>query len=217
MIRRGPRWVWATHSGDKMQRLTATIAIALLYVASFTTTATAEKIDLSTVSCAQLVESIEKGSDKDKSGMGGILYWIAGYSVTEEQDSVIDFGALGKDFDKILAACREQPKVGLLTVSKKFLGENATEHGSDAVDIKTLTCEAAVKSSEDESEGLGLILMWIAGYQASDTESPIFDTDSFEADMTEIGTYCGTNPAVGLLTASNEIMGEDEDDDSTEQ
>lgn len=203
-----------------MQRLTATIAIALLYVASFTTTASAEKIDLSTVSCSQLIESIEKGSDKDKSGMGGILYWIAGYSVTEEQDSVVDFGALGKDFDKILAACREQPNVGLLTVSKKFLGENATEHGSEAVDIKTMTCEAAIKSSEAESEGLGFILMWIAGYQASDTESPIFDTESFEADMTEIGTYCGTNPAVGLLTASNEIMGEDEDDDdddSTEQ
>src|SRR5262249_41248512 len=89
----------ATHSGDQMQRLTATIATALLCVASFATTASAEKIDLSTVSCSQLIESIEKGSDKDKSGMGGILYWIAGYTVTEEQDSVIDFGALGKDFD----------------------------------------------------------------------------------------------------------------------
>ncbi len=106
-----------------MQRLTATIAIGLLYVASFTTTASAEKIDLSTVSCSQLIESIEKGSEKDKSGMGGILYWIAGYSVTEEQDRSSILVLWAKDFDKILAACQaSSPSVGLLTVSSKILG-----------------------------------------------------------------------------------------------
>jgi acid stress chaperone HdeB len=197
-----------------MQRMLATIAVAVLQVGSFAAPAQAEKVDLSTVSCSQLIASVDSGSENDKSGMGGILYWIAGYSVTDEQDSVVDFGALAKDFDKILAACREQPKVGVLTMSSKFMGENATEHGAEAIDLKTMTCEAAVRSDSDEQEGLGFILMWIAGYQASDSESPIFDTEAFEADMTEIGGYCGANPAVGLLTASNEIMGEDETDDS---
>lgn len=197
--------------GQKMQRMFTTLAIVLLQVGIFATTASAEKVDFSTVSCAQLIDSVDKGSENDKSGMGGILYWIAGYSVTEEQGAVVDFGALGKDFDKILAGCREQPKVGVLTMSAKFLGENATEHGSEAVDLKTMTCEAAVKSSADEAEGMGFILMWIAGYQASDSEDTIFDTDSFGTDMTEIGEYCGTNPAVGLLTASDQIMGEDEE------
>jgi len=196
-----------------MQRLFATMAFVLLQVASFTTTASAEKIDLSTVSCSQLIQSVESGSENDKSGMGGILYWIAGFTVTDEQGAVVDFGALGKDFEKILAACKEQPKVGVLTIASKFLGANATaHHGSDAVDLATMTCEAAVKSSSEEAEGLGYILMWIAGYQASDSGNKIFDTDDFEADMHKIGEYCGTNPAVGLITASDEIMGEDEDD-----
>lgn len=193
-----------------MQRFFTTIAVVLAYAASFATPASAEKVDLSTVSCSQLIESVDSGSENDKSGMGGILYWIAGYTVTEEQGAVIDFDGLGKDFDKILAGCREQPKVGVLTMAAKYLGENATKHGPQAVDLKTMTCQAAVKSSTDEAEGMGFILMWIAGYQASDSESTIFDTDSFSADMHKIGEYCGTNPAVGLLTASDEIMGEEE-------
>lgn len=193
-----------------MQRFFTTIAVVLAYAASFATPASAEKVDLSTVSCSQLIESVDSGSENDKSGMGGILYWIAGYTVTEEQGAVIDFDGLGKDFDKILAGCREQPKVGVLTMAAKYLGENATTHGPQAVDLKTMTCQAAVKSSTDEAEGMGFILMWIAGYQASDSESTIFDTDSFSADMHKIGEYCGTNPAVGLLTASDEIMGEEE-------
>lgn len=197
-----------------MQRWIATIGVVVLQIGSFATTASAEKIDLSTVSCSQLVQSVDSGSENDKSGMGGILYWIAGYSTTEEQGSVVDFAGLAKDFDKILAGCREQPKIGVLTMSAKYMGENATEHGAEAIDLKTMTCDAAVKSTPADSEGLGFILMWIAGYQASDSESPIFDTDSFETDMQKIGTYCGENPSVGLLTASDEVMGEDESGDS---
>jgi len=52
--------------------------------------------------------------------------------------------------------------------------------------------------------------MWIAGYQASDAENKIFDTDEFVADMEKIGQYCGKNPSIGLLTASDEVMGEDD-------
>lgn len=200
-----------------MQRLFTAMAVALLGIGSFSATASAEKIDLSTVSCGQLIESIESGSDSDKSGMGGILYWIAGYSVTEDQGAVIDFDGMSKDFDRILAGCREQPKIGLLTMSAKYLGENATKHGSEAVDLKTMTCEAAIESSKNESEGMGLILMWIAGYQASDSESTIFDGDAFTTDMHKIGEYCGTNPAIGLMTASDEIMGDDESDSDTSE
>jgi hypothetical protein len=200
-----------------MTRFLATAALALMQLGAFSQIASAEKIDISTVSCSNLLESIESGSDNDKSGMGGILYWIAGFTATEEQGSVIDFGAMGKDFDKILAGCKEQPKLGLLTVASKYLGENATEQGSEAMDLSTLTCQAAVSTKKDEDEGLGFILMWIAGYQASDSENKIFDTETFVADMQKIGEYCGTNPSVGLLTASDEVMGDDEEDDSEEQ
>jgi acid stress chaperone HdeB len=193
-----------------MQRLFVTVALALMQAGIFTTTASAEKVDISTVSCEQLIQSIEKGSDNDKSGMGGILYWIAGYTVTDEQGSVVDFASLAKDFDKIIAGCRAQPKNGVLTVAKKFLGENGTAQGSEAVDLSTMTCEAAVKSSSADEEGLGYILMWIAGYQASDAEDPVFDTEDFVGSMQKIGEYCGANATVGLLTAADEVMGEDD-------
>lgn len=194
-----------------MQRLLAVMAVGVAMIASLGSPASAEKIDVSAVSCSQLIESISSGTDNDKAGMGGILYWIAGYTATEEQGSVIDFGALGKDFDKILAACKAQPKLGLLTVSNRNLGENATAHGAEAVDLATMTCQAAVSTSKDDEDGLGFILMWIAGYQASDAENKIFDTDEFVADMEKIGQYCGKNPGIGLLTASDEVMGEDDD------
>lgn len=194
-----------------MRRLFATAALVLLQLGVTSGTTFAEKVDMSTVTCSLLIESMEAGSDNDKSGMGGILYWIAGYTVTDEQGSVVDFDALGKDFDKILASCRAQPKVGLLSVASKFLGENATEAGSGAADIATMTCQAAVNASSDDDDGLGLILMWIAGYQASDSEDPIFDADGFVADMQEVGEYCGDNPSVGLLTASGEIMDDDDE------
>jgi acid stress chaperone HdeB len=194
-----------------MTRLLANAALALLQLALWGAPASAEKIDVSTESCSHLLESIASGTENDKSGMGGILYWIAGYTATEEQGSVIDFAAMGKDFEKILDGCRNQPKLGLLTVASKHLGENATEQGSEAMDLSTLTCEATVKSSAGDEEGLGFILMWIAGYQASDAEDTIFDTETFVTSMQDIGTYCGTNPSVGLLTASDEIMGEDDE------
>lgn len=193
-----------------MQRLLAVMAIGLAMIGSSGSPASAEKVDISTVSCSQLLESIDKGTDNDKSGMGGILYWIAGYSTTDEQGAVIDFDGLAKDFDKILAACKAQPKLGLLTVAGKNLGANATAHGAGAVDLATLTCEKATSTSAKDEDGLGFILMWIAGYQASDAENKIFDTDEFVADMEKIGQYCGKNPSIGLLTASDEVMGEDD-------
>jgi hypothetical protein len=189
-----------------MRRLYFIVAIALLQIGGLSTSARAEKIDISTVSCSQLITAIDSGSKNDKSGMGGILYWIAGYVATEEQGSVVDFDSLGKDFEKILAGCKERPKVGVLTVANKLLGENATAQGNEAIDLATMTCEAAVKE-----EGLGFILMWIAGYHASDAESKVFDTDDFVGAMEKVGEYCGSHPSVGLLTASEEFMSSDDD------
>lgn len=193
-----------------MQRILTAVAAVVVQVVMLNTPARADKLDVSTVTCAQLVESLDAGSKTDRYGMGGILYWIAGFTTTDEQGSVVDFGALGKSFDKILEECKSKPNVGVLSAAAKFLGENAPEHGAEAIDIATMTCEAAIKSSQDDEDGIGLILMWIAGYQASDSEDRIFDGDAFVADMKEVGTYCGANPGVGLLTASEDIMSEDE-------
>ena len=179
-------------------------------IAGAASPAFADKVDVSAVSCAQLVESVSSGSKNDKAGMGGILYWLAGYTATDEQGTVIDFTALGKDFDAILKTCSEQPKLGLLTVAKKHLGENATPQGSGAADLATMTCQAAVTTDKSDEDGLGFILMWIAGYHASDAEDHVFDTEDFVSNMQQVGEYCGKNPTIGLLTAADEVMGEDD-------
>src|SRR5262249_16695426 len=152
----------------------AAFAAAVVSAFTFVSAATAETLDVSTVTCSQLVESMDKGSKSDRYGMGGILYWIAGYETSEDKGSVIDFDALAKAFDMILAECKEKPNVGVLSVAANHLGENGTEHGSGAMDVATLTCQAALESSGKDDDGLGLILMWIAGYMASDDENKVF-------------------------------------------
>src|SRR5262249_15623347 len=135
--------------GPPMMRLMG-LAAALLSLVTLTKPAAAETFDISTVTCQDLINISDAGNDNDQYGMGAILYWIAGYSGTDEQATVIDFDSLRTDFDKIVAACKEQPKVGVLTVSERFLGENATKQGAGAMDLATITCEAVQKSDKKD-------------------------------------------------------------------
>ena len=86
--------------------------------------------------------------------------------------------------------------------------ENATKQGSGAMDLATITCEAVLKSDKKDEEGMGLILMWIAGYHAGTHSDSVFDSDAFTKSMTEIGEKCGQNPKLGLMTVSDQVMGE---------
>jgi hypothetical protein len=191
-----------------MMRLIGLLAAMTGFV-TLTTTAPAagDTFDISTVTCQDLINISDGGNETDQYGMGAILYWIAGYSGTNEQATVIDFDSLKTDFDKIVAACKEQPKVGVLTVSERFLGENATEQGEGAIDLATITCEAVQKSDKKDEEGLGLILMWIAGYHAGTSSERVFDSEAFLKSTKEIGEYCTDNPNVGLMTAADKYMG----------
>jgi len=168
--------------------------------------ARAEKLDVSTVTCQQLTDALDHGSKDDQFGMGVILYWIAGYSGTDEQATIIDFDGMKTDFEKIVAQCREQPKVGVLAVSAKFLGENATPQGKDAMDIATITCEKVLDTDKKDEEGLSLILMWLAGYHASVNNDMVFDSEVFEESMKNIGQYCSENTGVGFFTAAQKYM-----------
>ncbi len=134
---------------------------------------------------------------------------MAGYSGPSEQSTVIDFDALGKDFGKITDQCRQQPKVGVLTTAEKFMGENGTPTGKEAIDIATMTCEAVLKSDKKDEEGLGLILMWMAGYHAYNNDDTVFDSEQFSKDAEEIGKYCAENPETSFFKASEEIMAQE--------
>ncbi len=192
-------------------------ACLMSFVVFGATGAKAEKFDVKTLQCGQLLEIIEKGSKDDKYGAGAILYWVAGYSGPTEQSTVIDFDGLGKDFTKITDQCREQPKVGVLTTAEKFMGDGkGTPTGKDAIDIATMTCEAVLKSDKKDEEGLGLILMWMAGYHAYNHDDTVFDSEQFGKDAEEIGKYCAENPETSFFKASEEIMGAEDDGKTNE-
>lgn len=200
-----------------MHHRLAAIATTVAALACFALPARAEKLDMMTVTCAQLNESLEKGSENDKSGMGHILYWVAGYSGPEEQSTVVDFKALAKDFDSILKDCKEQPMVGIMSISEKHMGDKATPRGKEAMDIATVTCKAVIEDDDSDNEdGLGLILMWLAGYHAAQNEDTVFDTEAFVEQSKEIGTYCAENPETSFFTASEQAMVGDDDGTSND-
>lgn len=186
----------------KLNSVVAGVLLAVLAVLPVR----AETLDVSTVTCGQLVEAIDSGNRDDKFGMGVILYWIAGYSGTEEQATIIDFDSLHKDFDKITARCREQKNVGVLTIAQSFLGENATPAGKDAIDIATIPCGSVLETDKKDEEGLGLILMWLEGYHAAVNEDKVFNSETFDENMKSIGEYCAENPNVGFFTAAEKHM-----------
>lgn len=190
-----------------------TQAFSVLFAVSvlLTSPARAEKFDVSTLPCSQVVDAIDQGSKDDKFGMGAVLYWIAGYLSPEEQSTIVDFKSLETDFNKIVEQCRQQPKVAVMTTAEKYTGANATPSGKGAMDIATVTCSDVINSDEDDEDGLGLVLMWLAGYHAWSNESTVFDGESFLTASEEIGKFCAENPETSFLKASELSMLEDDE------
>lgn len=188
------------------------IAAALLLASTFSV-ASAESLDASTLSCRELTE---KSQSSDKSAVYGasvILYWMEGYQATEDQGTVVDFDNVAKEFAATTDFCSKNPGVGVMTASAKFMGENAEEATPKAIDLAILKCEAVNSTKENETDGLGQILMWLAGYHASVAKSTVIDMDKFGASVEKITTYCVEHPEMGLFTASEKFMGEGSDSD----
>ena len=188
------------------RRFLSAAAAALLLAIPFNT-ASADVLDASTLSCSDLVEKAAS-SDKDAEyGASVILYWMAGYLATVEQGTVVDFDNLGDEFGKTIEFCGDNPSIGVMTAAQKYMGENAKDATSTAIDLAILKCEGVLSSDPEDAEGLGQILMWLAGYHASYAESKIIDTDKFGRNVDQIAAYCAKNPQVGLFTTSEKFMG----------
>lgn len=193
-----------------MRTLLSAVTAALLLATSFTS-ASADTLDASTLTCSELAEK-SKSSDKTEAyGATVVLYWMAGYQATAEQGTVVDFDNLLKEFNETTEFCGQNPTVGVMSASEKFMGENAEDQTSKAIDLAILKCEAVNSTKEDETDGLGQILMWLAGYHASVAKSTVIDMDKFGESVTKMATYCAENPQMGLFTASEKFMGEEED------
>jgi len=71
------------------------------------------------------------------------------------------------------------------------------------LDLSTVTCKDFVTS---DKETIGLIMMWIEGFYASQDAKPIVDFDKMKQNGAKLGEYCGTNPSHSLITAADEVV-----------
>lgn len=180
--------------------ITATLFALLLWPLSLP--AAAETLDASTITCADLVSASNSKADSDHMGAAAMLSWMAGYHATEDQGTVVDFDALKGEVQKTVEYCQDNSMIGVLTASAKFMGENAEEQSSGAIDLATIKCDRVIKSSKDDEDGLTIILMWLAGYYASDDEDKVIDWTKLEKESEQIGRECAESSNTGLVTVA---------------
>jgi len=86
------------------------VAVALLA----SPPAQAQKLDLSTITCKDFIES-------SKENIGLILMWLAGYYSDEDDPPVVDFDKMKSDAEKLGAYCAKNPTISLITAAESVL------------------------------------------------------------------------------------------------
>jgi acid stress chaperone HdeB len=87
------------------------------------------------------------------------------------------------------------PAIGL------FLASGSTAQ-AEVIDLSTVKCADIAKMSDEEAS---YMMIWLHGYFGGKAGDTTMDTDSFEAAGKEIGTACGENPELGLMTIINQL------------
>ena len=74
---------------------------------------------------------------------------------------------------------------------------------AEKIDLSTITCKDFVAKDKDE---IGIILSWLDAYYKDENDPPIIDTEKFVANAKKLGEYCGANPTIGLITATDKLF-----------
>jgi acid stress chaperone HdeB len=74
----------------------------------------AQKLDLSTITCKQFIES-------SKENIGLILMWLTGYMADTDDPPVVDFDKMKTDGEKLGAYCAKNPTIGLMTAAEEVM------------------------------------------------------------------------------------------------
>jgi acid stress chaperone HdeB len=90
--------------------------LAASFVAASIFTASAEKIDLSTMTCAKF-----QASSKDEIGI--ILTWLDAYYREENDPPVLDTDRFVENAKKLGKYCAENPTLGLITATDKLFSK----------------------------------------------------------------------------------------------
>ncbi len=172
--------------------------------------ASADPIDVSTISCERLATAYKAKTDEDLSFVNGILNWLGGYHATEEQGTVVDWDKLSDSFNKTVEFCFDHPGVGVMSASEKFMGEEISDATPESYDLAIVSCET-VLTNKDVQKNVGDTFMWLAGYHASyNNGSTLLDIQKFIKQTSQIAEYCEANPKASLVTAAEKYMSENQ-------
>jgi acid stress chaperone HdeB len=78
--------------------------------------AQAQKLDLSTVTCRQFLQSKPETINL-------ILMWVAGYYSDEDDPPILDFDKMRSDATKLGEYCAKNPDTGLVTAIEESIAE----------------------------------------------------------------------------------------------
>ena len=92
------------------------LAAAAVAVALLATPAQAQKVDLSTITCKEFLDS-------GKETIGLLLMWMDAYYRDEDDPAIVDFDKMGVNGGKLGEACAKNPNFGLLTVAEPILSK----------------------------------------------------------------------------------------------
>ena len=87
------------------------LAAAVLAVALLAAPAQAQKVDISTITCKEFLDS-------GKETIGLFLMWMDAYFRDEDSPAVIDFDKMKDVGGKLGAACAKAPTMGLITIAE---------------------------------------------------------------------------------------------------
>ncbi len=93
-------------------KILSAILVAVAFAVA--TPAHAQKLDLSTVTCKQFIES-------DKDTIALILMWMAGYFADQDDPPIVDFGKMKEDAQTLGAYCAKNPTIGLITAAEETI------------------------------------------------------------------------------------------------
>ncbi|MBY0561950.1 HdeA/HdeB family chaperone [Hyphomicrobium sp.] len=193
-----------------MKRIFLSVLSSLFLLSVFSLAASADPIDVSTISCEKLASAYAAKTKDDISFVNGILNWMGGYHATADQGTVVDWDKLSDSFNKTVEFCSEHPGIGVLSATEKFMGENIEDASPESVDLAIVTCET-VLTNKDVQKNIGDTFMWLAGYHASyNNGSTILDIEKFIKQTSDIADYCAANPKMSLVTAAEKFMSESE-------
>ena len=73
---------------------------------------------------------------------------------------------------------------------------------AEVIDISTVKCSDLATMNEEEASYL---LIWLHGYYGGKAGDTTIDLEGFAAAGTDIGTKCGENPELGLMTVVQQL------------